>query len=197
MRPWLIATALLASACGFTPAGDPGDTTGDDAAVRDSAASDGATPDASGPDARAIDATPIDAAGCPAAYDVTSGGGRYAYRATPVAISTAAADCDDDLPGRTHLATFENNDIDAVLTAVGASSVADVYVGGRCDGALDCDVKSNWFWQGSQVAIPSNVWNSSEPSGDLEFSYVVDNNGWKLVSSAGLIVRSYLCECDP
>jgi hypothetical protein len=148
-------------------------------------------------DARLVDAAPIDAPGCPAAYTVSSGGSRYAFHATLVAISTAAADCDDDLPGRTHLATFENGDADAVLTAVAASSAATVYVGGRCDGALDCDVKSNWFWQGSNVPIPSNAWNGGEPAGDLEFAYVEDNNGWKLVSSAGLIVRSYLCECEP
>lgn len=196
MRPWLIATAMVASACGFTPAGDTGDDR-QDAAVRDGAGPDGATPDSAGPDARAVDAAPIDAPACPAAYTVDSGGGRYAFRLGPASIATAGADCDDDLPGRTHLATFENGDIDAVLTAVAASSVTTVYVGGRCDDALDCDVKSNWFWQGSQAAIPSNLWQGGEPSGDLPFSFVEDQNGWSLLSSGGTIARAYLCECDP
>ncbi|MBL8622294.1 MAG: hypothetical protein JNK64_13355 [Myxococcales bacterium] len=196
MRPWQIATAVVASACGFTPAGDTGDDS-QDAAVGDGAEPDGATLDSAGPDARAIDAAPIDAPACPATYTVSSGGGRYSFRLGPASIATAGADCDDDLTGRTHLATFENGDLEAVLTAVGASSVTTAYVGGRCDDALDCDAKSNWFWQGSQAAIPSNLWSSGEPSGDLPFAFVEDRNGWGLLSSGGTIARAYLCECEP
>lgn len=195
MQPWLIATAVVASACGFTPAGETGDN-GADAAVADGATPDGVTPDGA-LDARAIDAAPIDAPACPATYTVMSGGGRYGFRPGPADITGAAADCDDDLPGRTHLATFENGDLDAVLTAVGASSVTTAYVGGRCDDALDCDVKNNWFWQRSLVAIPSNLWDSGEPSGDLPFTFVQDRGTWGLLSSGGTIERAYLCECDP
>ena len=192
MRAWPIVTTLLTAACGFTPAGDVAG--GDEV---DAAAADGAVADAGAIDARLVDARPIDAAGCPAAYGVVSGGGRYAFRVGPADLGGAAADCDDDLPGRTHLATFENGDLDAVLTAVGASSVTTAYVGGRCEDALDCDVKNNWFWQGSLVAIPSNLWSSSEPSGDLPFAFAQDSNGWGLVSSGGTTMRPYLCECDP
>ena len=191
MRAWPIAMTLLTAACGFSPAGDVNAGDGIDAAEADGAVADGGT------DSGTVDARVVDAAGCPATYGIVSGGGRYAFRVGPADVSGAAADCDDDLLGRTHLATFENGDLDAVLTAVGASSVTTAYVGGGCVDALDCDVKSNWFWQGSQVAIPSNLWSSGEPSGDLPFAFVQDDNGWGLLSSGGTLARAYLCECDP
>lgn len=196
MRAWLFATTTLTAACGFTPAGD---LNGANVDAADPDGAPGAT-DAQAADAQATDARPpIDAApACPAAYTVNNGGGRYASRVGPATVTAAAADCDDDLPGRTHLATFENGDLDAVLTAIGASSVTTLYVGGRCDDALDCDTKSNWFWNGAAgVAIASNLWSGGEPSGDLPFTFVQDDNGWGLVSSGGTITRGYLCECDP
>jgi hypothetical protein len=151
MRGWLLSMTLAAAACGFHPAGD---VNGDDATA-DAAAADGPAGDSPAPvDARVIDAVPIDARpACPAAYSVVSGGARYAYHAVLATITIAAADCDDDLAGRTHLATFEGSDVEAVLTAVAAGPADTVYIGGRCDDALDCDLRASWFWQGSAAAV--------------------------------------------
>ena len=206
MRTWLLTWTLGAAACGFTPAGagdpdarrdDPDALAGDpDAAASDAAASDAGP----GPDARPLDApTAVDAATCPPEYTIAVGASRYRLHGDPDVTSVALAgdDCDDDQVGSTHLATLENADLDAVLTAAGANPSREIYVGAECNTTgADCDLQPNWTWLGSSVPVAATLWHTDEPLGGFEFAYA-DRRGstWGLVSSAGFTARQYLCEC--
>ncbi|MBK9034598.1 MAG: hypothetical protein IPL61_25575 [Myxococcales bacterium] len=206
MRSRLIPWALVAAtACGFQPSGattDGGDDDGpaNDAPVADGGGPDGPTIDALAIDAAAIDALGIDAAtSCPVDYTAAVGASRYVVRTLPTSITLARADCDDDLPGRTHLATLEDGDLEAVLTAAGANPSREIYLAAECNTTGSaCDVRASWVWRGGVAAVDPALWKSGEPLGGFEFAYAArGGNAWELLSSAGFITREYLCECGP
>lgn len=159
-----------------------------DAALIDAPAAIDAPTDA------AIDARPS----CPAEYTVVVGAARYSLRAAPAAHDVATADCADDRAGRTHLATFENADLDAVMNLSGLGDTDQAYIGGECNSVgASCDVQSAWFWIASATAVAASLWDLGEPSAGFAHSYVDHGSGaWK-INSGGTALRAYLCECDP
>src|SRR5690349_14061005 len=126
MRARLPVIAMLMAGCGFNPAGPEA---GEDGAVADDGGTgvDGAVVDAP---PVVIDApTPIDGPlQCPVEY-VVRPSGRYRLSQAALPHAAADADCADDLPGRTHLATWENGAaLDGDLDALGPDEQALVYI---------------------------------------------------------------------
>lgn len=214
-RSSLMTLLVMMSACGFNPEGEGGP--GDDALRVDAPAPDaddgdgpiaidGAEIDAAMIDARVIDAPPpIDAPDidarvpCPVGYNVTTLSGTYAFRAGPAVHAVASADCNDDLPGRTHLATYENEAaFDADIAAVNPGNNTQPYVGGVCT-AIDCAVMSNWFWS-TGPAIEVSVWETGQPNnGATQKAARAEREGnvWVLNNTESTQSIPYICECDP
>lgn len=210
MRSGAVLMVVSIAACTFSPPGaSPDAVSGDDDARNDGDAAtiDGSVIDAAPIDAptdAAIDAAPTDAAidaaiPCPVGYTTTVGTARYARRVTPSTHATAITDCDDDLPGRTHLATFEGADLDAVISATAAGNSDSYYVGAECNTTGEaCDDRAPWFWQVSATAVAPALWATNEPSQGLNHSFTRrDMSQWRLLSSGGTVLRGYICECDP
>lgn len=200
MRSRLLPWALVgATACGFQPSGASPDGGDGDGPAADAPAADGPTVDAAGSDALAIDGPSVDAATCPGDYTAAVGASRYVVRTTDTSITLARADCDDDLPGRTHLATLEDGDLEAVLTAAGANPSREIYLAAECTTTGSaCDDRGSWVWRGGTAPVAAALWRSGEPLGGFEFAYAArGGNAWELLSSAGFIAREYLCECGP
>jgi hypothetical protein len=224
-----VATALCAlAACGFNPAGgddSDDDGTSDDAAV-DAADPDGADPDAAAidaaltdarPDARtdaamidarvdaavdaAVDAMMIDARPpCPAAYNVQFQGSTYRFEPIAQVWQVAAVDCDGDLPGRTHLATFEvASDMDGAIAAVNPGNSAEPLVGAACN-AIDCSVMSSWGWV-TGTTVSTMLWQTGQPDNgatEKAGAAIRDMGTWQLRNvTMSLTTRPYICECDP
>lgn len=214
---WVVVVA----ACGFNPAGggdddgppddamidaDEGDARDGDAATIDAADVDAADVDAATIDAATIDAPPTDAPldarpMCPASYNVTFQGSRYRFGAIAVVWSVAAADCDDDLPGRTHLATFEvASQMDGAISAVNPGNSAEPLVGATCN-AADCATTSPWIWVGGGAAVSASLWASGQPdNGTTEKAgaAIREMGTWKLQNvTTSLTTRPFICECDP
>lgn len=216
---WLV----LIAACGFNPAvdddGTDDDAAGDadegDGATIDGAEIDGAMIDAAMVDARvdarvdaavdarvdaavdaAVDARPM----CPGTYDVQFQGSNYRFGAIAVVWSVAAADCNDDLPGRTHLATFEvAADMDGAITAVNPGNSAEPLVGAQCT-VNDCSVMNQWTWV-TGTAVNAELWEGGQPdNGTTEKAgaAIRDMGIWKLRNvTTSLTTRPFICECDP
>jgi hypothetical protein len=177
-----------------------------DAAIIDAAIIDAAIIDAATIDAATIDAptdaptdAPVDAAACPGTYGAVVNGGRYRYVATPGLRVFAAADCDDDLAGRTHLATFETaSDIDPVLSAINPGNSIDAFVGAAC-GAFDCSDMAAWSWD-TGGAVAATAWELGQPdNGTTEKAGAVRRamGTWHLHNTTATSTLPYVCECDP
>jgi hypothetical protein len=223
---WMaVALAATAPACGFHPSGEGGDddTTVDaddgDAAATDGSELDGAEADAAAIDARVIDARIIDARMvdaavdaaidaaidarpmCPTSYDVQSQGGNYRFVVIGLVWSSAAADCNDDLPGRTHLATFANStEMNAVITAVDPGNSAEPLLGFSC-AANDCSSTGAWSWVSGGGAVDATMWLAGQPdngTSEKAGAAIRDMGVWKLQNvTTSLTTRPYICECDP
>lgn len=203
MRSCAALAMLLCSACTFSPNSAAIDADGDD----DIDAPPGAV-DAADRDATIIDATIIDAATdvaidarppCPTDYNLTVAGSRYARRTMTADYPAALADCADDLAGQTHLATFENGDLETVIVMSGAGNSDDYFVGGECNTTgMTCDAQANWFWTASNAPVATTLWSVLEPRGGYQHAYAERFGGgnWRMVSSPGITARMYLCECD-
>ncbi|MBZ0237692.1 MAG: C-type lectin domain-containing protein, partial [Deltaproteobacteria bacterium] len=168
-----------------------------DAAMIDARAD--ARVDAATPDARvdaATDARPM----CPGTYDVTFQGSRYRFGAIAVVWSVAAADCADDLPGRTHLATFEvAADMDGAIAAVNPGNSAEPLVGAECT-ASDCGPPIAWTWVTGGNVSPT-LWQTGQPDNDTTEkagAAIREMGTWKLQNvTTSLTTRPFICECDP
>lgn len=223
MRTLCGVWVVLVAACGFNPAGDD-DGSDDDSAVDaddgDGASIDGAEIDAAMIDAAMIDArvdarvdaavdarvdAAVDAAvdarpPCPGTYDVQFNGSRYRFGVIAVVWSVAAADCNDDLPGRTHLATFEvAADMDGAIAAVNPGNSAEPLVGAECT-VNDCSPMNQWRWvTGSAVA--ATLWQSGQPNNgttEKAGAAIRDMGMWQLQNvTTSLTTLPFICECDP
>jgi hypothetical protein len=211
MRTLCCASIVLA-ACGFAPTGDD-DGASDDAAV-DADPGDADTADAPGTDAALIDAAMIDARvidaavdaavdarpPCPAAYNMQFQGSNYRLEVIAQVWTVASVDCDGDLPGRTHLATFEvAAELDGALSAINPGNNAEVLVGAQCV-ASDCDNTARWTWvTGSAVDVL--LWAGGQPNNGLTEKVGASSRvmgTWKLNNvTAAATTRPYICECDP
>ncbi|HUQ02380.1 MAG TPA: C-type lectin domain-containing protein [Kofleriaceae bacterium] len=223
---WVAAALAALPACGFNPAGGDDDGTVEDAAADadegdganggDAADVDAAMVDAAMTDARMIDARMVDAAmidarvidaamidarpPCPAAYDVQFQGSNYRFEAVAQVWQVAAVDCDGDLPGRTHLATFEvASEIDGAISAVNPGNSAEPLVGASCS-AIDCSAMNAWAWvTGSTVS--TMIWEPGQPDNgatEKAGAAIRDMGTWKLRNvTTSLTTRPYICECDP
>lgn len=195
-----VALLVLAASCRFDPSGGTGGA--DDVPDGDAAIVDGAVAtDAASLDARPIDARAIDAGGdCPMSYGVVVLGHRYALRSGPSTFSQAADDCGDDVPGRTHLATFELAGLmDGVITAVNPGNQATPFVGAKCRGGGNCNDRLSWSWI-TQVPVDPAAWHDGTPDGGgAEAVTAVERRSgtWKLISAAETATLPYVCECDP
>jgi hypothetical protein len=212
---------VIVAACGFDPAGGDDDAVDDDAAV-DADDGDGATIDGTETDAAMVDAAMIDARidarvdaampdarvdaatdarpACPGTYDVQFNGSRYRFAPIALVWTAAALDCDDDLPGRTHLATFEvAADMDGAISAVNPGNSAEPLVGASC-AVNDCSVMNQWTWV-TNTAVSATLWEGGQPdNGTTEKAgaAIRDMGNWKLRNvTMGLTTRPYICECDP
>jgi hypothetical protein len=176
-RNLAVAAGVTAGGCGFHPAGDGGVVVEPDGAV---ALLDGASPDA------------VHLA-CPADY------APYALRTTPRTHADANADCEDDLPGRTHLATFEiAAALDDDLEALAVPDEAIVYLGGVCR-AAECDERRVWFWT-TGPAVDESLWPPGQPNqGTTQHALAAQRAGneWILNNIESDLTQPYLCECEP
>jgi len=191
---------LMVGGCNFVPLGSGGDVVEDgapDDADRD-AALDAGDPDALSDVDAAVDA----AAGCPGNYPALVNGSRYRYSAVLRSVDGARGDCEDDAPGRTHLATFEvAADHDAALDALAAQVPVLPWVGARCGDGLDCALTASWSWDTGAPLDPS-LWGPGEPNnGTSERSAVAFTQGsnWKLNNTGAIPgeAHGFVCECDP
>lgn len=198
----VIATVVvLATSCRFDPSGDPRLLV-DAAEIADAAPRDAMPLDASPDAAVVIDGRPVDARPpCPTTYDVSSGGGRYVFRPIAMQHALAAADCADDLPGRTHLATFELVGLmDGAIDAVNPGMNATPWVGARCVG-LDCNLTVSWVWT-TLIPIDGTAWTALQPdNGATEKVARAEQDRadgiWRLTNVAATSTLPYICECDP
>jgi hypothetical protein len=195
-----IATiVVLVASCRFDPTGGvpaADDVVVDDAASVD-AAIDGAVIVDAPIDARAIDAPP---AGCPATYDVLHLGRRYRFDPIAAQHALAKADCEADLPGRTHLATFEIvADMTSAIDDVDPGNSATPWVGAACV-APDCNSKLSWLWL-TAIPIDPAAWAEGQPdSGGSEKVARAERDGngrWSLVNVPATSTLPYICECEP
>jgi hypothetical protein len=208
MRAIVIAVALDAAwvggACRFDPTG--GVAQPDDGGAVDAAPIDGApTVDAAVIVDAAIDARVIDAppAACPGSYNVAHLGSRYRFEVVAAQHAQARLACENDLPGRTHLATFELVDMTAAIDAIDPGASATPWVGAVCAPNLDCNFKASWFWL-SGLPVSSNDWAPTQPdNGATEKVARVERglsggNKWELVNvGATAFTLPFICECDP
>jgi hypothetical protein len=205
MRARLMTIALVAG-CGFNPGGEnAGGEPDADETVADAADTDGTPPPIDAPpadidaplpiDGPDIDAPPM----CPVGYDIVRPSGRYDLRTVAVMHGTAKTDCENDLPGRTHLATFEDAGMfTADLDAINPDDSSAVYIGGHCT-AVDCENRNNWFWDTGPM-IEDELWPQGQPNLGLSQRVLVAqvfNGDWALNNSETTFVLPYLCECDP
>lgn len=198
-----IALACLALAgCQFRPEG--GEVGDDDVAP---------VGDAAGEDAAAVDAptnttdapvTNIDAAidarpACPAAYTTVVANMRYVRRG-PAGIDAARGDCNDDLPGRTRLATFPvAGTMEQVFEDI-LDSQDQPWVGARCSfGAFGCDGPGSWSWDSGE-GLDEALWSATEPNNsftELNAAAARVSGTWVLFSVGifPLEGRRYVCSC--
>ena len=143
---------------------------------------DAATIDAAMIDAAMIDARPP----CPASYDVQFQGSNYRFVAVALTNGPAALDCNDDLAGRTHLATFEvAGDMDGAIVAINPGNSAEVLVGAECN-ANDCSATNQWTWV-TGTAVSATLWIGGQPdNGTLEKvgASARDMGNWKQIGRA-------------
>ncbi len=175
-----------------------------DAAQVDAAVIDAAVIDAAMIDA-AVDAVPTDAAvdavACPVGYGVTSGTSRYRYVATTATFATATADCADDLPGRTHLATFETAaDLDPTADLLAPLTATNVWIGATCTpaGSAPCNLRASWVWI-TGGAVAESLWQTGQPSATDQLGGAIRQVAtvWRLNDQAVTESPPYICECDP
>ena len=196
----LATMVVLITSCRFDPTG--GVVPGDDVVADDAATIDAAPIDAVAVDAASIDALVIDAppAGCPASYDVLRLGTRYRFDPIAAQYGPAKADCEADLPGRTHLATFElYADMTAAIDQVNPGAQATPWVGASC--ATNCNAPLAWFWD-TGLPIDVRAWAEGQPdAGGNEKVARVDRNAdlaqWQLVNVPDTATLPYICECEP
>lgn len=200
----LTAVALVMAGCAFNPSGDGNggaDAPGGDAASSDGGDSDAAVVDAQAIDAPVIDAPPPDARPmCPTEYDVVRPSGTYDFRQIAAIHFLAEADCEDDVPGRTHLATWEvPATFDADIAAINPGNNAVVFVGGECPDAADCAVAANWTWVTGGL-IDASLWGSMQPNNGFTQKKLTaqrPNGTWVLNNLEASQTFPYICECDP
>jgi hypothetical protein len=180
-----VVAGVTVGACQFRPAGPGG---GADATALDVAdaghAGDGAAGDAAG--------------GCPAEY-VSWSSGRYALRSTPRTHALADADCADDAPGRTHLATYEAAaTFDADVDAVEPDEQTILFIGGACT-ETDCGSRRVWFWS-TGPAVDESLWPPGQPNqGTTQHALATQQlaGSWVVNNIEQELEQPYICECDP
>jgi hypothetical protein len=196
----LATMVVLVASCRFDPTGGvlpaDDDIVTDDAAPVDAPVDAAVTIDAA-LDARAIDAAPTQ---CPASYGVVHLGRRFRFDPIAAQHALAKADCEDDLPGRTHLGTFELAlDMSAAIDEVNPGNTATPWVGATCV-ALDCNLTFSWLWS-TGLPIDATTWAEGQP--DMGATEKVaraerDGNGrWLLVNVPATQTLPYICECEP
>lgn len=194
VRTAIAVSLALLGGCAFQPG--PGLNGGDDDDDDpDAAAIDGDTVetiDAAAFDATAIDARVIDGpppTTCPiAGY----GGGAYRYIAAATTWLAAEQDCEDDLPGHTHLAVIDNlAEGGALIGFLAASGSAnDVWVGVVRDPS-----STTWRWVtgGTATYLP---WGANQPDGGDQYVVRVDKFGGTFYDRGVSDALPALCECD-
>lgn len=202
----LAAVALVMAGCGFNPSGADDDLADDDAPNDAAVGDDGGEVDAADIDAQIVDAREIDAPPpdarpmCPTQYDVVRPSGNYDFRQIAMIQFVAEADCADDLPGRTHLATWEvPATFDADIAAIDPGNSAVVFVGGTCPDAADCAIAANWTWL-TGGAIDVSLWGVMQPNNGLTQKRLMahrPNGTWVLNNIESSQTFPYICECDP
>lgn len=195
----IAALVMLVASCRFDPLGSglPADAADGDASEPPADGAADAPADAAA-DGGAIDASP---GNCPASYDVAHGTSRYSFRPIAQWRVLAVADCVDDLPGRTHLATFEAvADMTAIVDLVNPGDSATPYVGATCVDA-NCNLRASWRWD-TGAAIDVAAWADLQPdNGGSERAARVEKDRvsgeWRLFNVADTSTLPYICECDP
>jgi hypothetical protein len=200
-----IALVVLVSACQFRPeGGELGDDDDvlpvGDAAVEDATPIDAPVSPTDAPMATvdaAIDARPA----CPAAYTTVAAGMRYVRRG-PAGIDLARADCNDDLPGRTRLATFPVEETMEQVFEELLDSSDQPWVGARCTfGTFGCAGASSWRWDTGE-ALDEELWGQNEPNNaftELNAAAARVGGDWALFSVDGIFPlegRRYACACS-
>lgn len=179
-----VVAGVTVCGCGFHPSGD---APGVDAITGPPA--DGPIVDAIEVDGRAV---------CPVEY-VAGANGRYVLRTTEMTAAQAREDCEDDLPGRTHLATYEDETtFDREVDVVGPDEQAIVFIGGVCSSSV-CDERNVWFWS-TGPAVHDSLWPMGQPNqGSTQHALATQQVSgiWVLNNIEEELTQPYICECDP
>ena len=191
---WL-ATVVFVAGCSFSGSGAPDGTT----SVDDAAGGDDAPPPADAP----IDARRFSVDLCPASYDRTipgHDGSRYRWLTSFETFATHHADCNDDLPGWTHIVVID----DAVeADGIGEVNTTDYMFVGAVQAPSQGGVDQGWFL--FTGAPPTTGWspvNGGQPD-DGGDHFESNEENLAMVASTGNMhdatgsnPHPSACECD-
>jgi hypothetical protein len=200
------AAALALGACAFEPRGEG--VADDDAPPADDDAPTADAPDIDAPDIDAPVDAPIDAVDariidapstCPITYDVVAGQSRYRFVTSVDSLGDAITDCVNDVPGLTHLATFEDPaDLETTHAGRGGSEMFWVHATCSSLAAIECDNTNAWTWQPDAELVAAALWGDGEPNNPLVERNAItfkQNGDWRLNNVVATEQHAYLCEC--
>jgi hypothetical protein len=145
---------------------------------------------------------------CPSTYDVTVAASTTHYRVIVAGgdFPTQHADCNDDLPGATHLASPETSDevfaLQAYVAALSVPAPSSQYYVGVVQQPNSPTADANWFvFTGAAMPTATNLWGPGQPGDDVAGENNEENLG--AINSAdamhdvtGNFVYGAICECD-
>lgn len=140
---------------------------------------------------------------CPASYDrALQAGSRYRIVTTFATAWAQFDDCDDDLPGATHLAVLETAAEQTLVHTAQVSANQYRWWIGAVQSPLATTTKDMWNWLVGEP-IATTAWAANEPD-DLDFSEtdhqeqfaVSQQDTTGIVDIGGVTSAGALCECD-
>jgi hypothetical protein len=195
---------VLASACGFTPNSASVDAHSDHPDAHQNPID--APPHVTPPDAKVfLDATTptFDPAMCPTGYSnnsvTASPNSRYRVINQGADFGTHYAACSNDHPGWTHLVVLDTT---MEATQIHAALAGNSYYVGAVQPADQATTGTGWL-QLTGEAVPSNLWQASQPNDNGDNNENNEQNLTAADDSSGLMNDvsgsfQYLgvCECD-
>jgi hypothetical protein len=153
----------------------------------------GELPDAPAPPA--IDAAPL---ACPPSYALVTPLGTYRVIATNDVFAAHHADCNDDMPGATHLASLETAEEIGELSQALARTTPGQYYVGAAQKPNQATTTEGWYvFTGG--ALPAGTWGSSNddnPGENNEENLLGLSTADMYHDVTGDVPYPAVCECD-